>query len=142
MSRPVLDLDTTGTAIAWPPRQVTGARAVGVRCAIALGTQRGLWAADQTFGLPITSWSVGVPLIVIQGQVRRLLNRIEGVIEVLSVTARREAGDLVVDATIRVQDDTGTATIRVATPTDAAIPGAWYSLISGIGFYPVAPARY
>lgn len=141
MSLPVLDLDSSGRRMAWPPRLVTGARAVGVRCAIALGTQRGLWAADQTFGLPLASWSVGVPLVSVQGQVRRLLRRVDGVIEVLAVTARREAGGLVIGATIRVQDDTGTATIRVATPTDAPIPGAWYSLLTGLGHYPVAPAR-
>jgi len=141
MSLGVLDLTDDGREVAWPPRIVTGARAVGVRAWTVIQTVRGTWPPDQRLGLPWLDWSTPVPLVVVEGEVRTALARVRGVLEVVSVTARRIGTTLAIGAVLRVADVGGTAIVRVGDDPDEPAPGAWYLLVTRTGIRPVAPVR-
>jgi len=131
MSRPCLALDPTGTRIAVPLRYVSGAEAVLTKVRIALQSVRGFWPDNTQFGLPLLEWlaNPATPLIEIEGTVRLILSRIEGVLEVVAVEAAKTGGNVAI--TVRIIVDNGADEALVALVgdiDDPNSPGAWWAL--------------
>jgi len=133
MSRPCLALDPTGTQIAVPLRYVSGAEAVLTKVRIALQSVRGFWPDDTQFGLPLTRWlaNPATPLIEIEGTVRLILSRIDGVLEVVAVEPAKTGGNIAITVRLVVADgDDGELVALVGDIEDPNSPGAWWALFS------------
>lgn len=126
----------------FPGRLVTGAESVVTRIACVLWTIQGSWPDDQTKGLRVLDWTLpSMALVVIEGIVREQVIRVEGVVRVVEVIARRPGTRLTIGVVAEVSDGTGETTTQalVGDLSDiwqGYVPGAWYTLVQ-VGVRPI-----
>lgn len=141
MSRwPCMGLDPSGTQIARPPRLVTGAESVLTRIQIRLQQLRGNWPDDVALGLPLDRLRMGLlSAVEIEGLVRAQVRRVDGVVQIRSVTVTPGESTSIAVVVDVLDDDGSTVTANVGGVSDGVSRsvGSWYTLIAGSS--PVMP---
>lgn len=127
-----LAVDWSTGLVAQPLRYAVGVEAVVTRCFLRLYRVRGTDPGDGAAGLPWLDWAQrpAVPRVEIEAAVRTQLRRVAGVVGVVSVTASRVGGSIVVQAVVDCDADgrTQAATLGVPDPLATAGPSPWYAV--------------
>lgn len=136
MIRPCLAIQIADGApsVAVPLRLATGSEAIAARIAIRLWTIRGSWPDDTLLGLPHIRWSgPSVPAVEVEAETRRQVGAVDGVVDVLAVTAQWIGTSRSLSVRALVSTEPGvTLELVVGGDADGYQPGAWYYVVRPI----------
>ena len=136
-----LALSADGRSVAVPLRYVHGPEATLVQCMCRLQTLRGDWIDDAGMGAQRTAHrdNPGTPRIQIEGEAESQLREIEGVLQVISVTAADDdEGRRELSAVVRVGGGEGPTRVYAVGARPRGESARWYTVLMG-GSGPVVP---
>lgn len=124
-----------------PLRLCTGPEAVATKIAIRLWTLRGQWPDDVLLGLPLLDWALPTYAdAIIEAAVRRQVAAVEGVLEILEVTATYSGTTRSIVVRVRL-DSEDEITVGDLPLTAGYIPGVWW-ILARPGYRPILPGAY
>lgn len=124
-----------------PLRLCTGAEAVANKIAIRLWTLRGQWPDDVLLGLPLLDWALPTYAdTIIEAAVRRQVAAVEGVVEILEVSASYSGTTRTIVVRVRLADDEEIV-VGDLPLSGGYIPGVWW-ILARPGHRPIFPGAY
>lgn len=124
-----------------PLRLCTGAEAVATKIAIRLWTLRGQWPDDVLLGLPLLDWALPTYSdAIVEAAVRRQVAAVQGVLEILEVTATYSGTTRTIVVRVRLATDEEIV-VGDLPVTGGYIPGVWW-ILARPGHRPIIPGAY
>ena len=125
-----------------PLRLCSGPEAVATKIAIRLWTLRGDWPDDVLLGLPLLDWALPTYAdAIIEAAVRRQVAAVEGVAEILEVSATYSGTTRAILVRVRLDADDEEIVVGDLPLAGGYAPAVWW-ILARPGHRPIYPGAY